>query len=382
MADYYQILGVSKSATAEEIKKAYRKKALQFHPDKNPNNKNAEAQFKQVSEAYEVLSEPNKRQIYDQYGEEGYKHATGMGGGQQGFSAASMEEALRTFMGAFGGGRSAGGGIFDTFFESGFSDSGARAGTSKKISITVTFEEAMKGVSKEVTISNYSLCEACDGCGAKNPSCISTCSTCGGQGSIHQNRSIFSMSATCPTCHGAGRVITTPCSKCQGLGRLKKRKHVTVTIPAGVDTGMRLKMNGYGDAGVGGGPAGDLYIDIHVSDHKFFLRDGDDVILQLAITFAEASLGTKKEIVTPLSGSYLITVPSGTQSGKVLRVRGHGAPNVYGNGQGDLLVKIQVDTPTQLSDRQKELLEEFSKIENAKNSTKGNTLFGRMRQLF
>lgn len=222
MADYYQILGVSKSATADEIKKAYRKKALQFHPDKNPNNKNAEAQFKQVSEAYEVLSNLNKRQMYDQYGEEGYKHATGMGGSQQGFSAASMEEALRTFMGAFGGGRSAGGGIFDTFFESGFSDSGTRVGASKKISITITFEEAMKGVSKEVAISNYSLCETCEGSGAKNPSSISTCSTCGGQGSIHQNRSIFSMSATCPTCHGAGRVITTPCSKCQGLGRLKK----------------------------------------------------------------------------------------------------------------------------------------------------------------
>lgn len=382
MADYYQILGISKNATAEEIKKAYRKKALQFHPDKNPDNKNAEAQFKQVSEAYEVLSDQNKRQMYDQYGEEGFKHASGMGGGQQGFSAASMEEALRTFMGAFGNGRSSGGGIFDAFFESGFSESGARAGASKKVSITITFEEAIKGVTKEVSINNYSLCESCQGSGAKNPSSISTCSTCGGQGTIHQNRSIFSMSATCPTCHGAGRVITTPCPKCQGIGRLKKRKHVKVTIPSGVDTGMRLKINNCGDAGVGGGPAGDLYVDIQVKDHEFFLRDGDDVILQLAITFAEASLGTKKEILTPLSGSYLITIPSGTQSGKILRVRGHGAPNVYGNGQGDLLVKIQVDTPTQLNDRQKELLEEFSKIENAKNPTKGNSLFGRMRQLF
>lgn len=382
MADYYQILGISKNATADEIKKAYRKKALQFHPDKNPDNKNAEAQFKQVSEAYEVLSDQNKRQMYDQYGEEGFKHASGMGGGPQGFSAASMEEALRTFMGAFGNGRGSGGGIFDTFFESGFSDSGARAGASKKVSITITFEEAIKGVTKEVSINNYSLCESCQGSGAKNPSSISTCSTCGGQGTIHQNRSIFSMSATCPTCHGAGRVITTPCPKCQGIGRLKKRKHVKVTIPAGVDTGMRLKINNCGDAGVGGGPAGDLYVDIQVKDHEFFLRDGDDVILQLAITFAEASLGTKKEILTPLSGSYLITIPSGTQSGKILRVRGHGVPNVYGNGQGDLLVKIQVDTPTQLNDRQKELLEEFSKLENAKNPTKGNSLFGRMRQLF
>lgn len=382
MADYYQILGISKNATAEEIKKAYRKKALQFHPDKNPNNKNAEAQFKQVSEAYEVLSDQNKRQIYDQYGEEGFKHAAGMGGGQQGFSAASMEEALRTFMGAFGSGRGNSGGIFDAFFESGFSESGARAGASKKVSLTITFEEAIKGVTKEISINNYSLCETCEGSGAKNASSISTCSTCAGQGTIHQNRSIFSMSATCPTCHGAGRVITTPCPKCNGIGRLKKRKHVKVTIPAGVDNGMRLKVNNAGDAGLGGGPAGDLYVDIQVKDHEFFLRDGDDVILQLAITFAEASLGTKKEILTPLSGSYLITIPSGTQSGKILRVRGHGAPNVYGNGQGDLLVKIQVDTPTQLNDRQKELLEEFSKIENAKNPAKGNSLFGRMRQFF
>lgn len=382
MADYYQILGISKNATATEIKKAYRKKALEVHPDKNPNNKNAEAQFKQVSEAYEVLSDQNKRQMYDQYGEEGFKHAAGMGGGQQGFSAASMEEALRTFMGAFGSGRANSGGIFDAFFESGFSESGARAGASKKVSLTITFEEAIKGVTKEISISNYSLCETCEGSGAKNPSSISTCSTCGGQGSIHQNRSIFSMSSTCPACHGAGRVITIPCPKCQGIGRLKKRKHVKVTIPAGVDNGMRLKVNNAGDAGVGGGPAGDLYVDIQVETHEFFLRDGDDVILQLAITFAEASLGTKKEILTPLSGSYLITIPAGTQSGKILSVRGHGAPNVYGNGQGDLLVKIQVDTPTQLNDRQKELLEEFSKIENAKNPTKGNSLFGRMRQLF
>lgn len=382
MADYYQILGISKNATAEEIKKAYRKKALQFHPDKNPNNKNAEAQFKQVSEAYEVLSDQNKRQIYDQYGEEGFKHAAGMGGGQQGFSAASMEEALRTFMGAFGSGRGNSGGIFDAFFESGFSESGTRAGASKKVSLTITFEEAIKGVTKEISINNYSLCESCEGSGAKNASSISTCSTCAGQGTIHQNRSIFSMSATCPTCHGAGRIITTPCPKCNGIGRLKKRKHIKVTIPAGVDNGMRLKVNNAGDAGLGGGPTGDLYVDIQVKDHEFFLRDGDDVILQLAITFAEASLGTKKEILTPLSGSYLITIPSGTQSGKILRVRGHGAPNVYGNGQGDLLVKIQVDTPTQLNDRQKELLEEFSKIENAKNPTKGNSLFGRMRQFF
>lgn len=383
MADYYQILGISKNATAEEIKKAYRKKALQFHPDKNPNNKNAEARFKQVSEAYEVLSDQNKRRMYDQYGEEGFKQAAGMDGGHQGFSAASMEEALRTFMGAFGSGRGGNsGGIFDAFFESGFSESGARAGASKKVSLTITFEEAIKGVTKEISINNYSLCETCEGSGAKNASSISTCSTCGGQGTIHQNRSIFSMSATCPTCHGAGRVITTPCPKCHGIGRLKKRKHVKVTIPAGVDNGMRLKVSNAGDAGLGGGPAGDLYVDIQVKDHEFFRRDGDDIILQLAITFAEASLGTKKEILTPLSGSYLITIPSGIQSGKILRVRGHGAPNVYGNGQGDLLVKIQVDTPTQLNDRQKELLEEFSRIENAKNPTKGNSLFGRMRQFF
>ncbi|GAB4185762.1 MAG: molecular chaperone DnaJ [Simkaniaceae bacterium] len=382
MADYYQTLGITREATQEEIKKAYRKKALKFHPDKNPGDKEAEAKFKEVSEAYEVLGDEKKRKIYDQYGEEGLKGAAGMGGGAHGFS--SMEEALRTFMGAFGGGGGGGESIFD-FFGGGFEgghEGFMRQGASKRANVTITFEEAARGVSKEIAVTNFVTCDACHGSGAKDPHSISTCSTCSGRGQIHQSRGFFSMTSTCPSCHGAGQVITSPCSACHGSGRTKKKQKVKVNIPPGVDNGMRLKMSGYGDSGEGGGPAGDLYVYIQVKPHEFFIRDGDDIILHVPISFSEAALGAKKEIPTPLSGTYRITVPAGTQSGKILRIKGEGFPNVHGHGKGDLLVKVQVETPVNLSDKQKELLEEFSKLETSKNSPKRGSFLDKLKQFF
>jgi molecular chaperone DnaJ len=384
MTDYYQILGVTKESSAEEIKKAYRKKALKFHPDKNPGDKDAELKFKKVSEAYEVLGDENKRKIYDQYGEEGLKDtAGGMGSGPQGFS--SMEEALRTFMGAFGSG---GGGesIFDSFFgggfESGPSGGFMRQGASKRVNLTITFEEAVKGVEKEIVVTNYATCDSCHGSGAKDPQSISTCSTCAGKGQIHQSRGFFSMTSTCPNCHGAGRIITAPCVACHGSGRTKKKQKVKVNIPAGVDNGMRLKMSGHGDAGDAGGPSGDLFVYIHVKPHEFFIRDGDDVIIHVPISFTDAALGCKKEVPTPLSGTYRINIAAGTQSGKILRVKGEGVANPLKHGRGDLLAKIQVETPVNLNDQQKDLLEQFAKLETPKNSPKKLSFLDKIKQFF
>jgi len=382
MADYYETLGLSRGATQEEIKKAYRKNAVKFHPDKNPGDASAEKKFKEISEAYEVLSDDKKRQIYDQYGADALRG--GMGGGGPGFS--SMEEALRTFMGAFGGGGPGGQGgesIFDSFF--GFESQGgdsARQGASKKMSLTISFEDAVKGIEKEVVLSNYSSCPTCDGSGAASPSAIKRCSQCQGSGFVQQNRGFFSMSSPCPKCHGHGKMITDPCVECHGVGRIKKKQQLKLKIPAGVDSGMRLRMGGYGDAGHGSGPSGDLYVFINVEPHPVFERQGDDVLLELPLSFSEAALGCKKEIPTPHGNTARLSVPEGTQSEKVLRIKDEGIPNVHGQGQGDLLVKILLETPIRLSDRQKKLLEDFAKLETEHNSPRKKTFFDKMKSFF
>ncbi|MDX8431135.1 MAG: molecular chaperone DnaJ [Candidatus Algichlamydia australiensis] len=387
MSDYYNILGVQKNATDSEIKKAYRKLALKYHPDKNPDDSEAEKKFKEISEAYEILSDDQKRRMYDQYGKSAFQGGMGGGAGAQGFP--SMEEALRTFMGAFGGQGGGGGGA--DFFENIFGGGGGggmnaadapQKGTSKRVTVHITFNEALKGVEKELAITNYTNCKTCDGSGAKSPSDIKTCTTCGGHGQVHQSRGFFSMPTTCPDCHGAGRIITAPCPDCHGAGRIKTKEQVKVPIPAGIDSGMRLKMSGHGDAGVNGGPAGDLFVYIEVKSHEFFVREGDDIILDLPITFTEATLGIKKEIPTPLDGSYLLTIPEGSQPGKVLRVRGKGVPNVHGQGSGDLLIQLHIETPVHLNSEQKELLTKFQKLEGPQNSPKKKSFFEKVKSFF
>ncbi len=374
--NYYDILGVSKSATQEEIKKAYRKQALKYHPDKNSGDQKASDTFKKVSEAYEVLSDEHKRKIYDQYGEEGVR-SQGQPGGGAGFS--SMEEALRTFMGAFGGGSSP----FDNFFgNEGPQGHYAQQGASKKVSITISFEEAAKGVQKEAIVTNNITCSDCGGSGAATPSDIKHCTTCKGSGQIHQTRGFFSMSTTCPHCHGSGTVITKACTGCHGAGKLKKKQTVKIQIPAGVDSGMRLKMNGYGDSGENGGPPGDLYVYITVTPHEIFKRDGDDLILELPISFADAALGSKKDIPTIDGPSYRLTIPEGSQSGKVLRVRTQGFPNVHGNARGDLLIHLRVETPVNLSAEQKRILEEFASTEKPQNSPQTKSFLDKIKSLF
>lgn len=380
MADYYETLGLSRGATQEEIKKAYRKNAVKYHPDKNPGDSSSEKKFKEISEAYEVLSDDKKRQIYDQYGADALRGGMG-GGGGPGFS--SMEEALRTFMGAFGGGGQGGGSIFDSFF--GFESeqaSSAQQGASKKMSLTISFEDAVKGIEKEVVLNNYSSCHKCDGSGAATPSAIKRCSQCQGSGFVQQSRGFFSMSSPCPRCHGQGKTITDPCGECHGAGRVKKKQQLKLKIPAGVDSGMRLRMAGYGDAGHGSGPAGDLYVFINVEPHPVFERQGDDVLIELPLSFSEAALGCKKEIPTPHGTTARLNVPEGTQSDKVLRVKDAGVPNVHGQGQGDLLVKIFIETPVRLSDKQKKLLEDFAKLETENNSPRKKTFFDKMKSFF
>lgn len=382
MADYYEVLEIPRAATADDIKKAYRKKALKYHPDKNPGNADAEKRFKEISEAYEVLSDDKKRQIYDRYGKEGISGMGGPGGGGQGFS--SMDEALRTFMGAFGMG---GDSVFDSFFGGGGGDFGggsvrAHQGASKRVNITVSFEEAAKGVDKELAISNYVTCTTCHGRGSASTQGIKACPHCKGRGQVVEQRGFFSMTMTCPDCHGEGKVITDPCKDCQGQGVTKQKQHVRVHIPAGVDSGMRLKMSGYGDAGHGGGPAGDLYVFVTVESHDIFERQGNDILLDLPISFAEAALGCKKEVPSLFSHTCRITIPEGTQNGKTFRIKGEGFPSVHGHGKGDLLVRIFVETPTHLSEKQKELLKEFGDLEGPSNLPKRDSFLGKIKGFF
>jgi molecular chaperone DnaJ len=361
MKDFYATLGISRNASQDEIKKAYRKKALEFHPDRNPGDPKAEEQFKRISEAYEVLSEENKRRLYDQYGEEGLRGAQmGGGGGFSGEGFASMEEALKTFMGAFGGAGGRGGGesIFD-FFGGGGGEAESRQGTSKKATVRIPFEEAARG---------------------KNG--IKTCSTCQGKGQLYQNRGFFSMSSTCPHCNGAGHMITDPCKSCHGAGRIKERQKIKIRIPAGVDNGMRLKMTGYGDAGEAGSPPGDLYVYIEVEPHETFKREGDDVYLDLPVSFPEAALGCKKEVPTPLGESVRVQVPEGTQNGKLLRISGKGVPNVHGQGQGDLLLRIAVETPVKLTEKQKTLLRSFEELETPGNHPRKKGFLDKIKVFF
>lgn len=384
MADYYELLGISKGATEEEIKKAYRKSALKYHPDKNPGNPQAEKQFKEISEAYEVLSDTQKRQIYDQYGADAVRGAAGMGGAGGGRGFSSMEEALRTFMGAFGGGASGGGGdsIFDSFFGQDAEAPEHRSGASKKLNITLSFQEAVRGVEKEVAIINYVTCGKCSGSGAATPSAIRTCPRCHGSGQVHQARGFFSMTTVCSQCHGRGKAISQPCSDCDGEGRVKSKQKVTIKVPPGVDNGMRLRMGGYGDAGEMGGPPGDLYVYLSVEPHEVFERQGDDILVELPLSFSEAALGCKKEIPTPTEGTCRITIAEGTQTGKVLRVRGAGIQNVHGQGKGDLLVKIAVETPVGLSEEQKKLLRAFGDLEGAQNSPRKRSFVEKLKQFF
>jgi molecular chaperone DnaJ len=353
--DYYEVLGVSKQASQDEIKKAYRKLAVANHPDKNPGNKEAEERFKEASEAYEVLSDSEKRQAYDQYGFAGVD-----AGGPQDYT-----NVYRDFSDLFGGGGL--GDIFDQFFGGGGGSSrasrGPASGASLRYDVTIDFKEAVFGTKVEVSYTHQVHCSTCKGSGVKDGSGKKMCPTCNGVGQVRRNSGFFSIASPCPTCGGEGYIIENPCNECHGTGLMRKKQKLNVTIPAGVDTGNRITLSGMGDAGPNGGPSGDLYVYVNVRPHPYFVRSGFDLYTQIPISMTQAALGAEIEVMTIDDVKVKVNIPSGTQHGKVLRLRNKGVPRLRSSSdqRGDQYIKIVVEIPKRLSREAKKILGELSK---------------------
>jgi molecular chaperone DnaJ len=350
--DFYEVLGVNRDASDDDIKKSYRKLAMKFHPDRNPDNPKAETQFKEAKEAYEILSDPNKRAAYDQYGHAGVDPSVAAGAGGMG-----------GFADAFGD-------IFGDIFGGGRGRSNVYRGADLRYNLEIGLEEAARGTETKIRIPTLDECETCHGTGAKPGTQPVKCTTCDGHGQVRMQQGFFSIQQTCPKCHGSGKIVQSPCPTCRGAGRLKQHKTLSVKIPSGVDEGDRIRLSGEGEAGVNGGPAGDLYVVIHLKAHAVFQRDHNDLHCEMPISFTTAALGGEIEIPT-LDGYAKIKIPHETQSGKVFRLRGKGIKGVRSSSHGDLLCHVVVETPVNLTARQRELLNELESI-NARDSGKHN----------
>ncbi|CZF85967.1 molecular chaperone DnaJ [Grimontia marina] len=343
--DFYEVLGVSRDASERDIKKAYKRLAMKYHPDKNPGDETAAEKFKEVKLAYEILTDDQKRAAYDQYGHAAFEQG-GMGGGGGFGGGADFSDIFGDVFGdIFGGGRRGG-------------QARAQRGADLRYNMELSLEEAVRGVTKEIDVPTYVSCDPCGGSGAKPGSSPQTCGTCHGQGQVQMRQGFFAVQQTCPTCHGRGKIIKDPCDSCHGQGRVQKTKTLSVKIPAGVDTGDRIRLTDEGEAGEFGAPAGDLYVQVHVRDHHIFTRDGNNLYCEVPVSFTMAALGGEVEVPT-LDGRVNLKVPTETQTGRMFRMRGKGVQSVRGGGLGDLICKLVVETPVNLSSKQKELLREF-----------------------
>ena len=351
--DYYEVLGVAKGASADEIKKAYRSKVKDLHPDRNKDNPNAEAQFKEVGEAYDVLKSGDKKAAYDRYGHAAFEGGMGggrpgggMGGGQGDFSSA-FSDVFDDLFGDFMGQRGGGGGRR------------AARGADLRYNLRISLEDAFSGMQKSITVPASVQCDSCDGSGGEGGAEPSTCPTCSGMGKVRAQQGFFTVERTCPTCSGMGQIVKNPCKKCRGAGRVEKERTLSVNIPAGVETGTRIRLAGEGEAGMRGGPSGDLYIFIEVADHELFERDGPNLFCRVPVSMSTAALGGNIEVPTIDGGRGRVQIPAGSQSGRQMRLRGKGMPPLRGGGVGDMIIELAVETPVNLTNRQKELLREF-----------------------
>ncbi len=364
--DYYDVLGVSRNASSDEIKKAFRTKAKQLHPDRNSDNPNAEARFKEVNEAYDILKDPEKKAAYDQFGHGAFDGQGGFGRSDGGFPR-GFSDMFENFFSDFSGGRRGG--------------QRSSRGSDLRYNLSVTLEEAFTGLKKKVTVPTLVTCDHCSGTGSKGGSTPEICPTCSGQGTVRISQGLFTVERTCPTCGGLGQVIQNPCNICHGAGRVEKNISVDVSIPAGVETGSRVRCSGKGEAGTRGGPPGDLYIFIDVKDHELFDRDGSNLYCKVPVSMATAALGGTTEVPTIDGSGARVQIQNGSQSGRLMRLRSKGMPSLRNGGFGDLILELAVETPINLTSEQRELLERFEEI-SANNNPETSSFFSTMKSFW
>ncbi|MEE9375086.1 MAG: molecular chaperone DnaJ [Rhizobiaceae bacterium] len=367
-ADYYETLGVSRNADEKELKSAFRKKAMKYHPDRNPDDSTAEGKFKEIGEAYEALKDPQKRAAYDRFGHAAFENGGGGGGSPFG-GGGGMGDIFEDIFGEMmGGGRRSSG--------------GRTRGADLRYNMEISLEESFEGKTAEIEIPTSITCETCDGSGAKPGTSPSQCGTCGGAGQVRASQGFFSIQRTCPTCQGRGEVISDPCKPCSGSGRKTENKTLSVNVPAGIEDGTRIRLSGEGEAGMLGGPQGDLYIFLSIKPHEFFQRDGADIYCRVPISMTTAALGGQFEVGTVDGGNTRVKVPEGTQNGKQFRLRTKGMPVMRSSQRGDMYIQVAIETPSNLTKKQRELLTEFEELSSDKNSPESTGFFSRMKGFF